>query len=163
MISASALGSSARNAAKARSTCVAAGSGWTAPPFATSSETGASVEVRAPLLPEEKLHAIAALRYGVTRFREDLINTPDSDIRIGRWWDWAIRLVVVQAVVLILWWLLAFGRDDVWGRYGLLNTLAQWGVAIALFLALNRWLVRRTHPEVVRAEAPEGAMPPSIP
>ena len=108
-------------------------------------------------------YAIAALRYGVTRFREDLINTPDSDIRIGRWWDWAIRLVVVQAVVLILWWLLAFGRDDVWGRYGLLNTLAQWGVAIALFLALNRWLIRRTHPEVARAEAPEGAMPPSIP
>ena len=107
--------------------------------------------------------AIAVLKYGVTRFREELINTEHSDIRIGRWWDWAIRLVVVQAVVLIIFWLQEFGTDDVWGRYGLLNTLAQWGVALALFLALNRWMVRRTHPEVDRAEAPEGAMPPSIP
>ncbi|HUG41809.1 MAG TPA: sodium-dependent transporter [Longimicrobiales bacterium] len=107
--------------------------------------------------------AIAVIRYGVTRFREDLINTEHADIRIGRWWDWAIRLVVVQAVVLILWWLLSVGREDPWGPYGLLNTLAQWGVAIALFIALNRWMVRRTHPEVARAEAPEGAMPPAIP
>lgn len=107
--------------------------------------------------------AIAALRYGVTKFRENLINTPDADIRIGRWWDWAIRFVLVQAVVLVIWWLVSVGREDLWGRYGLLNTLAQWGVALALFLVLNRWMVRKTRPEVTRTEAPEGAMPPAIP
>ena len=107
--------------------------------------------------------ALAVIRYGVTRFREELINTEHSDIRIGRWWDWAIRLVVVQAVVLILWWLVQFGTDDVWGRYGILNTAAQWGVALALFIVFNRWMVARTHPELARDEAPEGGMPPSIP
>jgi NSS family neurotransmitter:Na+ symporter len=100
--------------------------------------------------------AIAVLRYGVTRFREELINTPDADIRIGAWWDWAIRLVVVQAVVLIVWWFAQFGTDEPWGRYGIWNTLAQWAVALALFLALNRWMVGRTHPEVARDEAPGG-------
>lgn len=107
--------------------------------------------------------AIAVLRYGVTRFREELINTEHADIRIGRWWDWAIRLVVVQAVVLIVWWTSQFGTQEPWGRYGIWNTLAQWAVAVGIFLALNRWMVQRTHPEVAREEAPEGGMPPAIP
>jgi NSS family neurotransmitter:Na+ symporter len=107
--------------------------------------------------------AVGVIRYGVTRFREELINTEHSDIRIGVWWDWAIRFVVVQAVVLIIWWIWQYGTDDPWGRSGIWNTLVQWAVALGIFLALNRWMVARTHPEVTREEAPEGAMPPSIP
>src|SRR5690606_22512880 len=38
--------------------------------------------------------AFAVLRYGVSRWRETFINQ-DADLRIGAWWDWAIRLVVV--------------------------------------------------------------------
>src|SRR5690606_249528 len=49
--------------------------------------------------------ALAVVRYGVTRFRTELINTADSDIRIGRWWDRVIYLVLIQAVVLMGWWL----------------------------------------------------------
>ena len=67
--------------------------------------------------------AIAVLRYGATRFREELINTEYADIRIGRWWDWAIRLVVVQAVILVIWWISQFGTEEPWGRYGIWNTL----------------------------------------
>jgi NSS family neurotransmitter:Na+ symporter len=107
--------------------------------------------------------AVAVLRYGVTRFREQLINTKHADIRIGRWWDWAMRLVVVQAVVLVVWWIAQYGTEAPWGRFGIWNTLTQWAVAIGVFLALNRWMVARTHPEVTREEAPEGRMPPSIP
>ncbi|MEJ2185112.1 MAG: sodium-dependent transporter [Gemmatimonadota bacterium] len=88
--------------------------------------------------------AFGVLRYGVTRFRETLINQQGADIRIGRWWDWAIRFVVVEAIVLIIWWLFEIGRHDVWGRYGIANTLVQWAVALAIFLSLNRWMVART-------------------
>jgi NSS family neurotransmitter:Na+ symporter len=88
--------------------------------------------------------AFAVIRYGVTRFRETLINQQGADIRIGRWWDWVIRFVIVEAVVLIIWWLFEIGRHDVWGRYGIANTLVQWAVALAIFLALNRWMVART-------------------
>ena len=56
--------------------------------------------------------AFAVLRYGVTKWRETFINTPDSDVRIGAWWDWAMRLVVVQAVVLMIWWLVQARGDD---------------------------------------------------
>ena len=108
-------------------------------------------------------YAMAVIRYGVARFRTELINTEYSDIRIGVWWDLAIRLVVVEAVVLVVWWIAQFGTAEPWGRYGIWNTLTQYGVVLVLFLALNGWMVQRTRPEVAREEAPEGAMPPSIP
>lgn len=85
--------------------------------------------------------AVAALRFGVTRFRETLINR-DADLPIGAWWDWAIRLVVVQAVVLVVWWFWQVRTEPLFGTYGVGNVLAQWGIALAVFLALNRWLSR---------------------
>jgi neurotransmitter:Na+ symporter, NSS family len=97
--------------------------------------------------------ASAVLRYGVTRFRETFINTPDSDIRIGGWWDWAIRLVVVQALVLIVWWFWQVRTEDAWGAFGWANMLVQWAIALAFFVVFNGWMVRRTE-----GAAAEGAV-----
>jgi neurotransmitter:Na+ symporter, NSS family len=90
------------------------------------------------------LFASAVLRYGVTRFRQTFINTDHSDIHIGAWWDWAIRLVVVQALVLIVWWFWQVRTEDAWGAYGWANMRVQWVIAIIFFLAFNGWMVRRT-------------------
>ena len=49
--------------------------------------------------------AFAVLRFGVTKWRETFINQEGSDIHIGAWWDWAMRLVAVEAVVLTGWFL----------------------------------------------------------
>jgi neurotransmitter:Na+ symporter, NSS family len=117
-------------------------------------------------------YAIAVLRFGVRRFRETLINTPDADIRIGAWWDWAVRFVVVQAVVLICWWLYTEGGvrqmmngdfGAAFSPYGVLNTLIQWGAAIVFFLVANGWLARRTERFGGVAEAELGQPPASIP
>ncbi len=86
--------------------------------------------------------AIGVLRYGVTRFRETLINHEHSDIRIGRWWDYALHLVVAQALVLIVWWFWQVRTEDPWGEFGVLNMALQWGVALAVFLVFNRSLAR---------------------
>jgi NSS family neurotransmitter:Na+ symporter len=107
--------------------------------------------------------AIAALRYGVTRFRETLINSADNDIRIGAWWDWVIRLVVVQAVVLVAWWFLNVKDEPLWGAFGIGNMTVQFVVALGVFLLLNNWMVRRTNPDVERQAPPEGEMASSIP
>lgn len=94
--------------------------------------------------------AFAVVRYGVTRWRGEFINTGHSDIRIGAWWDWAIRLILVQAVVLMGWWLIqAQGASfrETWTLFSPFNVgtvLIQWGVALALLVAANRWLVDRT-------------------
>jgi NSS family neurotransmitter:Na+ symporter len=89
--------------------------------------------------------AVAVLRYGVTRFRETLINHEHSDIRIGRWWDIVMYLVVVQAIVLIGWWFWQMRAEDKWSAFGIYNMGAQWLVALAVFLAANRWLGRGTN------------------
>jgi neurotransmitter:Na+ symporter, NSS family len=99
--------------------------------------------------------AAAVLRFGVTRFRETFINTEHADIRIGAWWDWAIRLVVVQAFVLIVWWFWQVREESWWGAFGWANMAVQWAIALAFFIAVNGWLLRRTKPEEERVPLEE--------
>lgn len=94
--------------------------------------------------------AFAVVRYGVTRWRQEFINTGHSDVHIGAWWDWAIRLVLVQAVVLMVWWLVQAQGEDFAATWTLLSpfnigtVLIQWGVVLAILILANRWLVDRT-------------------
>ena len=94
--------------------------------------------------------AFAVVRYGVTRWRETFINTPDSDIRVGAWWDWAIRLVLVEAVVLFVWWLIQVRGEtgaDTWSLFRPFNigtVLIQSAIALGVFILANRFLVSRT-------------------
>ncbi len=94
--------------------------------------------------------AFAVIRYGVTRWREQFINTEDSDIRVGAWWDWAIRLVLVESAVLTVWWLIqARGENpaDTWSLFRPFNigtVLIQFGIVLVLLILANRWLVART-------------------
>ncbi|MEX2465411.1 MAG: sodium-dependent transporter [Gemmatimonadota bacterium] len=92
--------------------------------------------------------AFAVLRFGVTRWRETFVNQEDSDIRIGAWWDWAIRLVALQAVVLAGWWLWSARGTDfrstwtLFSSYNIGSVLIQWAVVIGILLLLNRHLSR---------------------
>jgi len=107
--------------------------------------------------------AVAVLKYGVTRFRETLINTEHADIRIGAWWDWAMRLVIAQAVVLVVWWFINVRTEPLWGAFGVANMTAQFAVALVVFLLLNNWMADRTRAEVDRSAPPEGETVSSIP
>jgi NSS family neurotransmitter:Na+ symporter len=90
--------------------------------------------------------AFAVLRYGVTRWRETFINQEGSDIRIGAWWDWAIRLVAVEAVVLLGWWLWgARGADfratwTLFSPYNVGSVVIQFGIVLVVLLVLNKRL-----------------------
>ena len=110
--------------------------------------------------------AVAVLRYGVTRWRQTFINTPHSDVHIGAWWDWAIRLVVVEAVVLMVWWLWQASVGDfreTWTLFSAFNVgtvLIQWGIALAVFLLANRWMAERLESHAVgRPDARAGEDP----
>ena len=107
--------------------------------------------------------AFAVLKYGVTKWREKFINTPDSDVRIGSWWDWAMRFVMIEAVVLMVWWLWQsaggnFGAAETWtlfSPYNVGSVLIQFAVVILVLLAANRWLVAKV--EAAQGGAGAGA------
>ena len=90
--------------------------------------------------------AIAVLRYGVTRWRERFINHDHSDVHIGAWWDWAMRLVVVEALVVLGWWLWdarGEGGAATWtlfNSYNIGTVLIQWAVVLVVLVLANRWL-----------------------
>lgn len=111
--------------------------------------------------------AIAVIVAGVRRFREEQLNHADSDIRVGRWWDVLIGVVVpLEAVILLGWWLYqARGWDptgwlDPLGVENVGTILLQWGVVLAALLAGNRWLARHTRSE---PQPPDDRMPPAVP
>jgi SNF family Na+-dependent transporter len=112
--------------------------------------------------------AFAVVRFGVTRFRESFINTADSDIHVGRWWDLVIYAVLLQAVVLMVWWLYqAIDFQDLgatltpFSSFNVGTVLVQWAIALGLFLLLNAWLARRTVLEGRGGEMPEPEGAPS--
>ena len=88
--------------------------------------------------------AFAVLKYGVTKFREQFINQAGSDIRIGAWWDWAMRLVALEAVVLTLWFLWSARTDDfvetwtLFSPYNVGSVVIQFVIVIVVLLVLNR-------------------------
>ena len=108
--------------------------------------------------------AIAVIKYGVRRFREEQLNHEDSDIRIGRWWDVVIGVLVpLQAVVLIGWWLWQVwgpGALDPFGVENVGTVLFQWGAILIVLLIANRYLARIRPTEVV---AGQERMPPAVP
>jgi NSS family neurotransmitter:Na+ symporter len=94
--------------------------------------------------------AFGVLRYGVDRFRRHLVNRADSDFTIGRWWNAAIVLVLVEALVLLGWWMSqAVSDEGLWATFTPFSSfnvgtvLVQWAIALAVFLALNPLFARR--------------------
>jgi NSS family neurotransmitter:Na+ symporter len=90
--------------------------------------------------------AFAVLKYGVTRFREQFINQEGSDIHIGAWWDWAMRLVAFEAVFLAGWFLWSARGEDfratwtLFSPYNVGSVVIQFAIVLVALLLLNRRL-----------------------
>jgi NSS family neurotransmitter:Na+ symporter len=88
--------------------------------------------------------AFAVLKYGVTRFRETFINQPGSDVHIGPWWDWAMRLVAFEAVFLAGWFLWSARSDDfretwtLFSPYNVGSVVIQFVIVLIVLLILNK-------------------------
>ncbi len=95
--------------------------------------------------------AFAVIRYGAARFRTEAIAQVPGDIDPGLLWQRLVGgAVPLQAVVLLSWWLYqaAAVYTDQWYNplepYSIATCLVQWGLALVLVVALNRWLAART-------------------
>ncbi len=87
--------------------------------------------------------AIAILRYGIRRFRLEFVDIDGQDLRVGTWWEWSIRLVVVWATIMVVWGLWQSRALPLFSREGLGNLAVQWGVTMALLAFANGWMMRR--------------------
>ena len=95
--------------------------------------------------------AFAVIRHGAKRFREDTIDNQPHDWSAGPLWDTAIRFVIpALAAVLLGWWLYQAGSVyaperwfDPFDPFSIMTCLVQWGLVLAVFLVLNRWMARR--------------------
>ncbi|MGH7572797.1 MAG: sodium-dependent transporter [Gemmatimonadota bacterium] len=103
----------------------------------------------------------AVLRHGVDRFRQRYVNSEGSDFTIGRWWNAAMVLVVIEALVLIGWWFYqtisaeGFRASlDPIQAFSLGTLVLQWAIVLGLCLGLNRWLGRQARPVEGTGERP---------
>ncbi|HEX9880735.1 MAG TPA: sodium-dependent transporter, partial [Candidatus Binatia bacterium] len=97
------------------------------------------------------LMSFAVLRFGVCRFRESYINAAGNDLAVGRWYDVLVRTCIpVEVAALIAWWFWVAAQADPEGWWNPLRVesvgtcLFQWGAALVILLALNRWIARKT-------------------
>lgn len=93
--------------------------------------------------------AAAVTIYGAEKLRrEDLISDP-NDWHLGRWWTWVITgFVILGGITLLVWWLVIEANSGVWYNpldpTSVMNCLLQWLVMIGIFVAIGRWLARKT-------------------
>jgi NSS family neurotransmitter:Na+ symporter len=100
------------------------------------------------------LVAFAVVRYGAARLRQTEILASGKDLNIGVWWDAMMRFFVpCAATVLLVWWLslsaTVYAPNDWYDPFNpssVMTCLVQWGLAAAVFLALNRWLAGAARP-----------------
>ena len=93
--------------------------------------------------------SFSIIRYGVDKFRKEIINGYGSDVKIGKWYNYVISLLIPsQVVVLILWWLISSVSWDAqwWDPFHAQNAgtcIAQWAIVIVIFVLLNKKMTNR--------------------
>ncbi|MFO7447416.1 MAG: sodium-dependent transporter [Ignavibacteriaceae bacterium] len=94
--------------------------------------------------------SFSIIRYGVDKFRTEIINGYGSDVKIGKWYNFLIGVLVpVQVVILVLWWLISSASWDPewWNPFHAENAgtcLFQWAIVIGTFLLINKAMVKQT-------------------
>ncbi len=93
--------------------------------------------------------AFSIIRFGVDKFRREVINGPGSDIKIGRWYNIIISYVIpLEVVVLLTWWLVSsVSWDPEW--WNPLHTenagtcIFQWSLVLVFFIIYNKTIVKK--------------------
>jgi NSS family neurotransmitter:Na+ symporter len=94
--------------------------------------------------------AFAIRRYGINKFRTEVINGLGSDIKIGKWYNYIIGILIpIQVVVLVSWWLISSVSWDPewWNPFHAENAgtaIFQWAVVLSVFIALNKYIANKT-------------------
>jgi len=80
------------------------------------------------------------IKYGVSRFRTELINAEGSDRKVGVWYEYVMKYgIPIQATLLLGWWI--YNADsDFWNplaTFSFGTCLVQWALVITIFVIFN--------------------------
>lgn len=93
--------------------------------------------------------SFSIIRYGVDKFRTEIVNGYGSDVKIGKWFNFVIAILIpIQVVVLLAWWLISsVGWDpEWWNPFHSINTgtvLFQWAIVLGAFILLNKIMYKQ--------------------
>ena len=93
--------------------------------------------------------SFSIIKFGVNKFRTEIINGYGSDIKIGKWYNVVIGILIpLQVVILISWWLISSVSWDPewWNPFHILNAgtiIFQWGIVLITFILLNKVIVKQ--------------------
>lgn len=94
--------------------------------------------------------SFSIIRYGVDKFRTEIINGEGSDVKIGKWYNVLIGFMIpLQVVLLLTWWLVSSASWDPqwWNPLHAENAgtcLLQWALVIGTFIFFNKSIVKKT-------------------
>ncbi|MFA9453721.1 MAG: sodium-dependent transporter, partial [Candidatus Aminicenantaceae bacterium] len=90
------------------------------------------------------------LKIGPKRFREEIITSPEHKIKLGKAFDILIKFFLpVQILAMLVWWFWDSYKGDpenwlnILSRSSVGTVLFQWGVAVTVFILLNRFITKR--------------------
>lgn len=88
--------------------------------------------------------AFAVIKFGVNKFREQILNSEKNEIKFGRWFNFLIMfLIPIQAIILLVWWITAsFGWEAEWYNpfkpESAGTAIFQWIIVILILLLINK-------------------------
>ncbi len=84
--------------------------------------------------------AFAVWKFGIESFRRQFVNTKWSDIKIGRWWSFAILLFPIQFIFLITWFFYDTLKSNPWI---FVSMLIHWIVLGVILVKFNKFFVKK--------------------
>ena len=93
---------------------------------------------------------ILVLKIGPKKFREEILETFDSKIKLGRAFDFLVKfLLPIQILAMLGWWLWdSYSKNpgnwyNIFSQSSVGTVLFQWIVAIVIFILLNKIISRK--------------------
>jgi NSS family neurotransmitter:Na+ symporter len=87
--------------------------------------------------------AVVVMRFGVSDFRKNLINTQYADIQIGKWWEYIIKYVFPLEFIAVFGFFIYEKLQDQshspiegmgLGLFTIITMVVQWAVILVIFI-----------------------------
>jgi NSS family neurotransmitter:Na+ symporter len=98
--------------------------------------------------------AIVVMKFGVSKFRKELINTQYADIQIGKWWEYVIKYVFPIEFIAVFGFFIYEKLQDQsnspiegmgLGLFTIITMIVQWAMILIIFIfVLNNKVADKT-------------------